>query len=222
MISYIDNYFDKIFYINLKKDVERNNSVINQFKEFNITNYERFEAIECAEIPERTLWRNFLEEDEKYVKGSIGCRESNLAIIRLAKDRGYKRILILEDDILIVQDPSEIMKINEGNIGIADMFYFGGSIESNLRGQVVESFAYAVKEVLYDDILNMAVPSGMEIDNFYAKIIQHMTYIKNRSGRYNVALLHPFNSITINENFKSNINDISIVRSTSLWKNNNS
>lgn len=219
-MSYIDNYFDKIFYINLRKDVERNNNVLSQFKEFNINNFERFEAIECHEVPERNLWRNFLEEDDKYVKGSIGCRESNLAIIRLAKERKYKRILILEDDILMVQDPSEIMKINEGSIDIADMFYFGGSIESNLRGQVVESFAYAVKEVLYDDILNMAVPSGMEIDNFYAKIIQHMTYIKNRSGRYNVALLHPFNSITINENFKSNINDISIVRSTSLWQNN--
>lgn len=204
-MSYIDNYFDKIFYINLKKDVERNENVLSQFKEFNITNYERFEAIECTEVPDRNLWRNFLEEDDRYVKGSIGCRESNLAIIRLAKERKYKRILILEDDIIMIQDPSEIMKINEGNINIADMFYFGGSIESNLRGQVVESFAYAVKEILFDDILNMAVPSGMEIDNFYAKIIQHMTYIYNKSGRYNVALLQPFNSITIDENFKSNI-----------------
>jgi hypothetical protein len=204
-MSYIDNYFDKIFYINLKRDVERNENVLSQLKEFNITNYERFEAIECIEIPDRSLWRNFLEEDDKYVKGSIGCRESNLAIIRLAKERKYKRILILEDDIMMIQDPSEIMKMNEGNIDLADMFYFGGGIESNFRGQVVESFAYAVKEILFDDILNMAIPSGMEIDNFYAKIIQQMTYIGNYRGRYNVALLEPFNSITTNKKFKSNI-----------------
>ena len=204
-MSYIDNYFDKIFYINLKRDVERNENVLSQLKEFNITNYERFEAIECTEIPDRSLWRNFLEEDDKYVKGSIGCRESNLAIIRLAKERKYKRILILEDDIMMIQDPSEIMKMNEGNIDLADMFYFGGNIESNFRGQIVESFAYAIKEILFDDILNMAIPSGMEIDNFYAKIIQQMTYIGNYRGRYNVALLEPFNSITTNKKFKSNI-----------------
>ena len=204
-MSYIDNYFDKIFYINLKRDVERNENILSQLKEFNITNYERFEAIECTEIPDRSLWRNFLEEDDKYVKGSIGCRESNLAIIRLAKERKYKRILILEDDIMMIQDPSEIMKMNEGNIDLADMFYFGGNIESNFRGQIVESFAYAIKEILFDDILNMAIPSGMEIDNFYAKIIQQMTYIGNYRGRYNVALLEPFNSITTNKKFKSNI-----------------
>ena len=204
-MSYIDNYFDKIFYINLKRDVERNENVLSQFKEFNITNYERFEAIECNEIPDRSLWRNFLEEEDKYVKGSIGCRESNLAIIKLAKERKYKRILVLEDDIMMIQDPSEIMKMNEINIDIADMFYFGGGVESNFRGQIVESFAYAVKDVLFDDILNMAVPSGMEIDNFYAKIIQQMTYIGNYRGRYNVALLEPFNSITTNKKFKSNI-----------------
>lgn len=217
-MSYIDTYFDKIFYINLKKDVERNNNILSQFKEFNITNYERFEAIECTEIPDRSLWRNFLEEDEKYVKGSIGCRESNLAIIRLAKERNYKRILILEDDIFIVQDPSEIMKMNEGNIEIADMFYFGGSVESNFGGQVVESFAYAVKDVLFDDILNMATPSGMEIDNFYAKVIQQMTYVGNYRGRYNVAMLQPFNSIAVDENFKSNINNVNIPRTAQLFR----
>ena len=216
-MSYVDTYFDKIFYINLKRDVERNNNILSQFKEFNIINYERFEAIECTEVPDRNLWRNFLEEDEKYVKGSIGCRESNLAIIRLAKERNYKRILILEDDIFIVQDPSEIMKMNQRNVDVADMFYFGGSIESNFGGQIVESFAYAVKEVLFDDILSMATPSGMEIDNFYAKIIQHMSYTGNSRGRYNIAMLQPFNSINIDESFKSNIKDSSINRTTSLW-----
>lgn len=217
-MSYIDNYFDKVFYINLKRDKERNENILNQFRLFNITNYERFEAVECTEIPDKSLWRNFLEDDDKYVKGSIGCRDSNLGIIRLAKERGYKRILILEDDIIIVQDPSEIMKINEGAIDTADMFYFGGSIETNFRGQVVESFAYAVKEKLFDDILNIAIPSGMEIDNFYAKIIQHMSYNYNKSGKYNIALLQPFNSIAVDQNFKSNINHTNIVRTIMPWQ----
>lgn len=117
-MSYIDAFFDKIFYINLKRDVERNNHMIDQFKEFGITNYERFEAIECNEIPDKSLWRNFNKQDEKYVKGSIGCRDSHLGIFRIAKERRYKKILILEDDIIMLQDPSEIMKINERNISL--------------------------------------------------------------------------------------------------------
>lgn len=204
-MSYIDNYFDKIFYINLKRDVDGNDYMINQFKDLNITNYERFEAIECTEIPEEYLWRNFNKQDEKYVKGSLGCRDSHLGVFKLAKERKYKRILILEDDVIMIQDPSEIVKMNERSIDIADMFYFGGLIEPHFRGQGVGTFAYAVKERLFDDIIHMAIPSGMEMDNFYAKILQHMSYNYNASGRYNIALLQPFDSITVDENFKSNI-----------------
>ena len=32
----INSFFDKIFYINLKRDVERNDYMINQFKEFGL------------------------------------------------------------------------------------------------------------------------------------------------------------------------------------------
>lgn len=204
-MSYIDTFFDKIFYINLKRDVDRNDHMIDQFKEFGITNYERFEAIECTEVPDKSLWRNFLEEDEKYVKGSIGCRDSHLGIFKIAKERDYKKILILEDDIVMLQDPNEIMKINERNISLSDMFYFGGYIEEDHRGQIVGAYAYAVTEKLFDDIIHMAIPSGMEIDNFYAKVIQHMSYNYNPRYRYNVAMLQPQDSIVVDENFKSNI-----------------
>jgi len=85
------------------------------------------------------------------------------------------------------------------------MFYFGGLVEHQYRGQVVGGYAYAVRNTLFDNIINMAIPSGMEIDNFYAKIIQHMSYNYNGSGRYNVLLLKPYNSIIVNEMFKSNI-----------------
>jgi hypothetical protein len=201
----INSFFDKIFYINLKRDVERNDYMINQFKEFGITNYERFEAIECTQVPDKHIWRNFNKQDDKYIKGSVGCRESHVGVLKLAKERDYKFVMILEDDVKILTDLSGILKENNLQIGMADMLYFGGMVETRYRGQVVGAYAYAVRNTLFDDILNMAVPSGMEIDNFYAKVIQHMSYNNNITGRYNALMLRPANTIIVNQTFNSNI-----------------
>ena len=85
------------------------------------------------------------------------------------------------------------------------MLYFGGLIEPHYRNQIVCTHAYAVKYTLFDDIINMAEPSGMEIDNFYAKILQHMSYNYNQSGKYNIRIILPFNLIAQNKDFNSNI-----------------
>lgn len=201
----INSFFDKIFYINLKRDVERNDYMINQFKEFGITNYERFEAVECTQMPDKHIWRNFNKQDDKYIKGSVGCRLSHVGVLKLAKERDYKFVMILEDDVKILTDLSGILKENNLQIGMADMLYFGGLVERQYRGQVVGAYAYAVRNTLFDDILNMAIPSGMEIDNFYAKIIQHMSYNNNITGRYNALMLRPANTIIVNPTFNSNI-----------------
>lgn len=201
----INSFFDKIFYINLKRDVERNDYMVNQFKEFGITNYERFEAIECTQVPDKHIWRNFNKQDDKYIKGSVGCRLSHVGVLKLAKERDYKFVMILEDDVKILTDLTNILKENNLQLGMADMLYFGGAVEPRYRGQVVGAYAYAVRNTLFEDILNMAVPSGMEIDNFYAKVIQHMSYNNNQTGRYNALMLRPANTIIVNPTFNSNI-----------------
>lgn len=201
----INTFFDKIFYLNLAKDVDRNEHMINQFKEFGITNYERVDGFVFDKKPDNTYFRNFIKENDKYVINQLGCRATHLEAIQRAKYNGYKRILIFEDDVIFLQNPNDILQMNRMTIEVADMFYFGGLIEPHYRGQVVEAHAYCVTEKLYDDILQMAIPSGMEIDNFYAKIIQHMSYNHNPRGQYNVMMLQPFNTIVQDKNFKSNI-----------------
>ena len=47
----INTYFDKIFYINLAKDTARNEFMLSQFKEFGITNFERYESVVYKELP---------------------------------------------------------------------------------------------------------------------------------------------------------------------------
>lgn len=201
----INKYFDKIFYINLAKDTDRNNNLLAQFNKFGITNFERFDAISVAEIPEPKYWRNFNKIDDKYILNSLGCRASHLEIIKIAKEKGYGKIMILEDDVEILENPNELLRVNESILNDWDLLYFGGLIEHFFRNQIVCAHAYAIKHKMFDDIINMAISSGMEIDNFYAKVLQHISLNSNQSGKYNIRITMPFNTIVQNKQFQSNI-----------------
>jgi GR25 family glycosyltransferase involved in LPS biosynthesis len=201
----INKYFDKIFYINLAKDTDRNNNLLAQFNKFGITNFERFDAISVAEIPEPKYWRNFNKIDDKYILNSLGCRASHLEIVKIAKEKGYGKIMILEDDVEFLENPNELLRVNESILNDWDLLYFGGLIEHFFRNQIVCAHAYAIKHKMFDDIINMAIPSGMEIDNFYAKVLQHISLNSNQSGKYNIRITMPFNTIVQNKQFQSNI-----------------
>lgn len=198
-------YFDKIFYINRKEDVERNSNMLRQFEKWRITNFIRIEASEIEKLPPFDEYRNFIKSDIKYRLGSVSCRESHLNCIKQAQVNNWQKILIFEDDAEILSDPHELLRVNEALLNDWDMLYFGGMIETFFRNQIVCTHAYAVKSTLFLDILNMAVASGMEIDCFYARIIHHMSYGRNQSGKYNIRTIHPFNRIIQNQKFQSNI-----------------
>ena len=201
----LNSYFDKIFYINLKKDVQRNEQMIRQFNHLGITNFERIEAIQFEKLPSQEQYRNFIKNDAKYLYGQLSCKASHIKCIELAKMRGYSKVLILEDDAVFLDHPDQLLMKNITILNNWDMLYFGGLIEPMFRNQIVCAHAYGVKSTVYDDIINMAVPSGMEIDNFYAKILQHMSFNYNLSGKYNIRIIMPFNRIIQDNSFVSNI-----------------
>ena len=78
---------DKIIFINLEKRQDRLLEIKNELDTFNLQ-YERFNAIEneC---------------------GIVGCGYSHLAVLKIAKERNYKNILILEDDFYFVVSKDE-------------------------------------------------------------------------------------------------------------------
>jgi len=47
------------------------------------------------------------------VKGTIGCTLSHLSVLKDAYDEGYKTIWILEDDIIVVDDPHKLSALLE-------------------------------------------------------------------------------------------------------------
>jgi len=201
----VDSYFDRVFYINLDRDVTRNLHMIDQFSKFGISNFERVLGREELVLPENSKFRNFIKRDMKYVLGGIGCRASHLECVRLAKERNYSKVLIFEDDSVFLEDPSSILTRNQEILNDWDVLYFGGLIEPFFRNQIVCLHAYAIRSTVFDDVLEMAEPSGLEIDNFYAKILQHMSYNHNSSGKYNVRIALPFNQIVQDKGYSSNI-----------------
>ncbi len=201
----INSYFDKILYLNLDRDQDRNESMLKKFEARGITNFERVAGEEVHEIPDQVLWRNFIKNDRKYVLGQLGCREAHLKAIRLAKERGYSSVLIFEDDIEFLEDPNILLTINQEILNDWDMLYFGGLVEPFFRNQIVCAHAYAIRSHMFDDILEMGANSGMEIDNFYAKVMQHMSYNHTHIGKYRIRIIQPFNKIIQNKDFNSNI-----------------
>jgi GR25 family glycosyltransferase involved in LPS biosynthesis len=202
----IDTYFDKVLYINMPGDEARNQAIVKQLNRWGITNYERVEGVKVnSELVPVERYRNFIKSDPKYINGSLGCAEAHLKCIKLAKNNSWNRVLILEDDIEILQDPNKLLNSNQHLLNDWDLLFFGGLIEPEFRNQIVCAHAYGVNSSVYDDIIYMARPSGMEIDNFYAKIIQQMSYNHNQIGKRRIRKIEPFNQIVQNKSHNSNI-----------------
>ncbi len=183
----MNNFFDKIFVINLDERTDRWEHAQAEFKKFNITNYERFPAIRLTELPDPNLTSKFMTQSDRYIKGAFGCRLSHIGIIQIAKDRGYKNVLILEDDFSINAErykyfETAIQELNDFKINW-DMFYLGitpvyqnlnliGTHLYKVRGNCTGGHAYAVNSHFYDTILEKHKTSNYEIDNIYSKDTQ--------------------------------------------------
>ena len=70
---------DHIFYINLAHRQDRRAEIETELNNFGLQ-YERFDAITTPGC------------------GSIGCSYSHLGVLKLVRERGYRNVLVLEDD----------------------------------------------------------------------------------------------------------------------------
>jgi len=186
----LDTLFDRIFIINLDNRPEKWKQCLEQLVTHNIKNYERFSAIkpQYSQIPKnyynKLVFYHFIN-DPKYVTGAVGCKLSHHTIVKTAKERGYKRILILEDDFEFKDNMNQILQDHEKLIRNLpwDMLYLGGNYMASLHlvnknlfraTSINTTHAYAVNHTLFDLIINDSLASGAEIDYFYRKEV-HLT-----------------------------------------------
>jgi GR25 family glycosyltransferase involved in LPS biosynthesis len=182
----VNNVFDNIYCLNLEERKDRWNRVLNQFLELNI-NVQRWNAISGNQISDDLLQDynpngiNGEEASEIGVvenKNAIGCLLSHIEIIKDAKLKGYKKILIFEDDVII--DKSINLKIKESLKINWKLLYLGASqfdwkgIET-INGfykshKTLGTFAYAVDETIYDEIIETFENNKKSIDNLLTLI----------------------------------------------------
>jgi len=181
---------DHIFLINLNHRTDRLNLSKQELEKGGIKNWNRFAAIKYdpkihgyhdqfkkyCKLPK-------LKMTKQYLCGSFGCLLSHFNIIKLAKEKGYKSVLIVEDDFSFTEDWKENLNNCMDDLEFMEwnMFYLSvtnstppNTITDNLisptRGYTTTG--YIIKAKLYDIILDQILDYGKEIDVFYAEILQ--------------------------------------------------
>ena len=135
---------DKIIFINLKHRLDRKKEITLELDRFNLK-YLRFEAV-------------------SHNNGAIGCSKSHLQVIKLAKEKGYKNILVLEDDFQFIVDKkvfyNEIKKLKNVNFDVCLFAYNTPNLYDSeypflykIKDAQTAS-AYIVQSHYYDTLIN--------------------------------------------------------------------
>jgi GR25 family glycosyltransferase involved in LPS biosynthesis len=91
------NNIEKVVYINLNKRTDRRQHIESLLEKYNIP-ATRFEAIEYSSNG---------SAGNTPLHGLYGCGQSHLAVLKMARDNGWKNVLILEDDVLFNLPPQD-------------------------------------------------------------------------------------------------------------------
>lgn len=183
---------DKIFIINLASRPDRKTQIINEMKKQNINEnkYEIFNAIRPS-IEEINSWNTrYCEHVKKdvhpknfdgYKKGSLGCLKSHTEVCKLALSRGYKNVLILEDDTEFIDNYNKLEEYSNQINNDYDMLYLSGS-HLGKKNEITKNISsvtgthttgsYCIKEKAMNYLINNINGYSKEIDVFYACEIQ--------------------------------------------------
>lgn len=192
---------DKVFIINLKERKDRKDSIIKELQRVKIDDYEFFNAIRPKPedinkwnplfIKDIPAWFKRLNKDNmKYRLGALGCLLSHVNVIRISKERGYKHVMILEDDTKFRLENQESFfdkikslqaEINR-LVNIYGILYLVGNHLPNSFKQVSPNIintrytfttgSYIISEKGMDYVLSNINNYDREIDVFYAEQLQ--------------------------------------------------
>jgi len=103
-----NEYFDNVYLLNTDRRIDRFKLMHKRLTQAQIQ-YEKFTGITGNTV--NPFW-SFLKHNSNYWPSSntVACNISHLNIYRQALDRGEKRILILEDDLLIHKNSDAIFR----------------------------------------------------------------------------------------------------------------
>jgi GR25 family glycosyltransferase involved in LPS biosynthesis len=164
----INNYFDKIYVINLERRVDRKYKIEQRLKKHQITNYKMFAATDGSKSQMYSYYlrhKGFTD-----TPGAFGILSSAARVINDAVKSKYQRILILEDDAVFHTDFD-----NQFNDRISQipqdwkLLYFGTSMRRHRiadisqhnrkkhfltsKGTIAGAFAIGIDASVFPDLL---------------------------------------------------------------------
>jgi GR25 family glycosyltransferase involved in LPS biosynthesis len=185
----IDKFFDKIYILNLTRRTDRKEKTIQRFQKIGLENYEFFKAIDGRLL--KPIWNQMsghFFQNPNY----LGSTLSHLSIYQDAIDRGFEKILIIEDDCYINKNLNSIWESNQSDLIDADLWYFGyipvrddgevwdyNIIETWYTNNVFKPknlwglFSYGLRKNLMEEIIQYYQNSmTLELDRFLIQNIQ--------------------------------------------------
>jgi GR25 family glycosyltransferase involved in LPS biosynthesis len=152
--------------VNLDRRPERWQQMRARFARHGITDVIRFSAIDGEHVNVPSHWHASA--------GAYGCLQSNLAVIRHARDQGWPDVLLLEDDVVFDDElnarlPDFIAQLPSD----WDMLFLGGMHRDEpvrVRDNVLKltattsTYAYAVRSTVYTAFLDTHADSPEPVD----------------------------------------------------------
>ena len=112
----LNDYFDKIYCINLDKRTDRWKESTDEFKKWDISGVTRYSAVDGS----------LLNINTNLLTGEIGILKTHIDILNEAIDNEYGSILLIEDDIMFTDEILSLDKHMSLLPSKWDMIYFGG------------------------------------------------------------------------------------------------
>jgi len=140
-----NKFYDMVYIINLKKNKINKQKSHFQLKTHNFKNYKFIDAINGKNKYYLQLYDTITSSMTEsqilyhFQKGALGCFLSHILCIQDAKKNGFKQILVLEDDFIIIDNYNEEIINLFNNINVNWDFIYLGKKQSNI---INEKYVY--------------------------------------------------------------------------------
>tara|TARA_R110002020_G_scaffold381800_1_gene592702 strand:- start:8689 stop:9312 length:624 start_codon:yes stop_codon:yes gene_type:complete len=170
----LDKYFDKIYCINLDRRKDRWEETEKELSKWGLLDQvERYSAVAGDNI----------KGNYSISLGNVGLIETNVEIIKIAKEKKYKNILILEDDIEFTESILNFESYFNSLPEKYDMVWLGGNHNihmgktvNKLNDKIIKlhstyaTHAVIINESMYDVISHLLLKKQKPIDVYYCDL----------------------------------------------------
>jgi GR25 family glycosyltransferase involved in LPS biosynthesis len=191
MASIMNNFFDRIFCVNLDSRPDRWKSAVEEFEKHSLQ-VERIPGIDGSKMN--------LDFPPEIKEGAVGCALSQFFAIKYAKQLGLNNFFLLEDDIQFEDNINNIFDEYVKEVPEDwDMLYLGGQHYHGMNLQQISEHVYkceytlaahsvAFKSTVFDRFINNLIDITKPCDVHYAEshkeinayvFIPHLTWQRN-------------------------------------------